>query len=65
MEGRKKSVETLLYVLVSSNKVCWVPEASVYTFMFSCTLRLYMCNVIAAEITKRATQTRFLGNYKI
>ena len=28
------SVETLLYVLVSSKKVCWVVEASVYTFMF-------------------------------
>ena len=28
------SVETLLYVLVSSNKVCRVAEASVYTFMF-------------------------------
>ena len=34
IEGRKKSVETLLQVLVSSNQVCWVAEASVYTFMF-------------------------------
>ena len=34
MEGRKKSVETLLQVLVSSNQVCWVAEALVYTFMF-------------------------------
>ena len=31
----------------------------------SCTLRLYMCNVIVAGMSKRATQTRFLGNYKI
>ena len=31
----------------------------------SCTLRLYMCNVIAADMSKLATQTRFLGNYKI
>ena len=29
-----KSVETLLEDLVSSNKVSWVAEASVYTFMF-------------------------------
>ena len=34
MEGRKKSVETLLLVLVSSNKVCWVAEATEYTFIF-------------------------------
>ena len=34
IEGRKKSVETLLYVVVSSSKVCCVAEASVYTFMF-------------------------------
>ena len=34
IEGSKKSVETLLYVVVSSNKVCWVAEASMYTFMF-------------------------------
>ena len=31
----------------------------------SCTLRLYTCNVIATGMSKRATQTRFLGNYKI
>ena len=34
MESRETSVETLLYVLVSSKKVCCVGEASVYTFMF-------------------------------
>ena len=28
------SVESLLYVLVSPNKVRWVADASVYTFMF-------------------------------
>ena len=28
------SVESLLYVLVSPNTVCWVADASVYTFMF-------------------------------
>ena len=28
------SVESLLQVLVSPNKVCWVADASVYTFMF-------------------------------
>ena len=31
----------------------------------SCTLRLYMCNVIAAGMSKQATQTQFLGKYKI
>ena len=34
MEGRKRFIETLLEDLVSSNKVCWVAEASLYTFMF-------------------------------
>ena len=34
IEDRKKIIETLLYDLVSSNKICWVAEASVYTFMF-------------------------------
>ena len=27
-------MESLLQVLVSPNKVCWVADASVYTFMF-------------------------------
>ena len=31
----------------------------------SCTLRLYMCKVIAVGMSKLATQTRFLGNYNI
>ena len=34
IEDKKKSVESLLYVLVSPNKVCWVADASAYTFMF-------------------------------
>ena len=33
IEGRKKIIETLIYDLVSSNKIFWVGEASVYTFM--------------------------------
>ena len=31
---QEKSVENLLYVLVSSNKACWVADASVYMSMF-------------------------------
>ena len=34
IEDRKKSVESLLYVLVSPNKFFWVDDASVYTIMF-------------------------------
>ena len=34
IQDRKKSVERFLLVLVSPNKVCWVADASVYTFMF-------------------------------
>ena len=34
MEDRKKSVESLLQVLVSPNKVCCVADASVDTFIF-------------------------------
>ena len=34
IEDRKKFVETLLYVVISSNKGCRVAEASVYTYMF-------------------------------
>ena len=34
IEDRKKCVESLLEVLVSPNKVCWLADASVYTFMF-------------------------------
>ena len=34
IEDRKKSVESLLQVLFSPNKVCWVSVASVYTFTF-------------------------------
>ena len=30
----KKPVETLLYVVVSSHKVSWVAEASLYTLLF-------------------------------
>ena len=33
IEDRKKYVESLLYVLVSPNKVCWEADDSVYTFM--------------------------------
>ena len=34
IEDRKKSVESLFYILVLPNKVSWVADASVYTFMF-------------------------------
>lgn len=58
---REKSVENLLLVLFSSNKVYSVAEASLYMYCLSYMLRLHVFNVTLARMCRNSCISAIIG----